>query len=237
MELAILEPLRDKIPPEVFTKAYTNPTGGSPEATRNNLRESLRILKEAGYEVRNQKLTNVKTGEPLAIELLSQDPTTERFYLFYKPALERLGIAVIVRTVDEAQYINRLRSWDFDVITAVWGQSLSPGNEQRSFWGLTAADQAGSRNYVGIKDPAIDALIDRVIFAKNRPELVAATKALDRVLLWNHFVVPQWTYGKQRSVRWDRFGRPEKLPQYAAAAFPTIWWWDADRAAKIGSKQ
>ena len=187
--------------------------------------------------MRNQKLTNVKTGEPLAIELLSQDPTTERFYLFYKPALERLGIAVTVRTVDEAQYINRLRSWDFDVITAVWGQSLSPGNEQRGFWGSTAADQAGSRNYVGIKDPAIDALVDRVIFAKNRAGLIAATKALDRVLLWNHFVVPQWTYGKQRTVRWDRFGRPEKLPQYAAAAFPTIWWWDADRAAKIGSKQ
>ena len=237
MELAILEPLRDKVPPEVFTKAYTNPTGGSPEATRNNLRESLRILKEAGYEVRNQKLTNVKTGEPLSIELLSQDPTTERFYLFYRPALERLGIAVTVRTVDEAQYINRLRSWDFDVITAVWGQSLSPGNEQRGFWGSTAADQSGSRNYVGIKDPAIDALIDRVIFAKNRAELVAATKALDRVLLWHHFVVPQWTYSKQRTVRWDRFGRPEKLPQYAASAFPTIWWWDADRAAKTGTKQ
>jgi microcin C transport system substrate-binding protein len=236
-ELEILEPLRDKIPPEVFTKAYTNPVGGSPEATRNNLREALRILKEAGYEVRNQKLTNVKTGEAFAVELLSQDPTTERFYLFYKPALERLGITVTVRTVDEAQYINRLRSWDFDVITAVWGQSLSPGNEQRGFWGSQAADQAGSRNLVGIKDPAIDALIDRVIFAKDRAELVAATKALDRVLLWNHFVVPQWTYGKQRTARWDRFGRPDKLPQYAAAAFPTIWWWDGERAAKTGTKQ
>ena len=118
----------------------------------------------------------------------------------------------------------------------MWGQSLSPGNEQRGFWGSQAADQPGSRNLVGIKDAAIDALIDRVIFAKDRAELVAATKALDRVLLWNHFVVPQWTYGKQRTVRWDRFGRPETLPQYAAAAFPTIWWWDAERAAKTGSK-
>ena len=236
-ELAILEPLRDKIPPEVFTKAYTNPSGGSPDATRNNLREALRILKDAGYEVRNQKLTNVKTGETFAVELLSQDPTTERFYLFYKPSLERLGIAVTVRTVDEAQYINRLRSWDFDIITAVWGQSLSPGNEQRGFWGSQAADQSGSRNLVGIKDPAIDTLIDRVIFAKDRAELVAATKALDRVLLWNHFVVPQWTYGKQRTARWDRFGRPEKMPQYAAAAFPTIWWYDGDRAGKTGTKQ
>jgi microcin C transport system substrate-binding protein len=236
-ELEILEPLRDKVPAEVFTKAYTNPTGGSPEATRNNLREALRLMKEAGYEIRNQKLTNVKTGEPLAVELLAQDPTTERFYLFYKPSLERLGVTVTVRTVDEAQYINRLRSWDFDVVTAVWGQSLSPGNEQRGFWGSQAADQAGSRNLVGIKDASIDALIDRVIFAKDRADLVAATKALDRVLSWNHFVVPQWTYGKQRTARWDRFGRPDTLPHYGAAAFPTVWWWDAERAAKARPKQ
>jgi microcin C transport system substrate-binding protein len=236
-ELEILEPLRDKVPAEVFTKAYINPTGGSPEATRNNLREALRLVKEAGYEVRNQKLTNVKTGEPFAVELLAQDPTTERYYLFYKPALERLGVTVAVRTVDEAQYINRVRSWDFDVVTAVWGQSLSPGNEQRGFWGSQAADLPGSRNLVGIKNPAVDALIDRVIFAKDRAELVAATKALDRVLLWNHYVVPQWTYGKQRTARWDRFGRPDTLPHYGAAAFPTIWWWDAERAAKARPKQ
>ena len=120
----------------------------------------------------------------------------------------------------------------------LWGQSLSPGNEQRGFWSSQAADQSGSRNYVGIKDPAVDALIDRVIFAKDRAELVAATKALDRVLLWNHYVVPQWTYGKQRTARWDRFGRPEKLPQYGAAAFPTIWWWDAEGApARIAASK
>jgi microcin C transport system substrate-binding protein len=236
-ELEILEPLRAKIPPEVFTKAYTNPVGGSPGATRANLREALRLFREAGYELRNQKLINTKTGEPLALELLSQDPTTERFYLFYKPSLERAGVTVQVRTVDEAQYINRLRSWDYDVITSVWGQSLSPGNEQRGYWGSQAADQSGSRNYIGIKDEAIDKLIDRVIFAKDRAELVAATKAMDRVLLWHQFVVPQWTYGKQRTARWDRFGRPEKLPQYAASAFPTIWWFDAERAAKAGTKQ
>ena len=235
-ELAILEPLRDKVPPEVFTTPYTNPAGGSPEAVRTNLRHALRILKDAGYEIRDQKLTNVKTGEQLAFELLSQDPTTERFYLFYKPSLERLGITVTVRTVDEAQYINRLRAWDYDVITSVWGQSLSPGNEQRDFWGSQAADRAGSRNYIGIKDPAVDALIERVIFAKDRADLVAATKAMDRVLLWHQYVVPQWTYGKQRTARWDRFGRPEKMPEYAAAAFPTIWWFDAERAAKARPK-
>ena len=140
--------------------------------------------------------------------------------LFYKPSLERLGMTVTVRTVDEAQFINRERNRDFDIITNVWGQSLSPGNEQRGYWGSQAADQLGSRNLVGIKNPAIDALIERVIFAKDRAELVAATKALDRVLLWNHYVVPQWTYGKQRTARWDRFGRPEKLPEYGAVGVP-----------------
>jgi microcin C transport system substrate-binding protein len=236
LELEILEPLRAKVPPEVFTKAYTNPVAGSPEAIRANLREALKLFRAAGYEVRNQKLTNTKTGEPLALELLSQDPTTERFYLFYRPSLERAGITVQVRTIDEVQYINRLRSWDYDVITAVWAQSLSPGNEQRAYWGSQAADQSGSRNYIGIKDEAVDALIDRIIFAKDRAGLVAATKALDRVLLWHQYLVPQWTYGKQRTARWDRFGRPEKLPQYAASAFPTVWWFDAERAAKARSK-
>ena len=237
-ELEILETVRAKVPPEVFTKPYTNPVGGTPENVRANLRESLRLLKEAGYEVRNQKLTNVKTGEPFSIEFLvsAGDPNGERFISFYKPSLERIGMTISIRSVDDAQFINRERNRDFDVMTNVWGQSLSPGNEQRGNWGSQAADQVGSENLVGIKNEAVDALIDRVIFAKDRAELVAATKALDRVLLWNHYVVPQWTYGKQRAARWDRFGRPEKMPEYAAAAFPTIWWWDAARAAKTGSR-
>lgn len=235
-ELEILEAVRDKVPTDVFTKRYVNPVGGSPEATRNNLREGLRLLKEAGYEVRNQKLTNVKSGDVFTVEFLASDPNSERFFLFYKPSLERLGMTASVRTVDEAQFVNRERSWDFDIITGVWGESLSPGNEQRGYWGSQAADQAGSRNLMGVKNPAVDTLIDRIVFAKDRAELVAASKALDRVLLWNHYVVPQWTYGKQRSARWDRFGHPEKLPEYAASAFPTIWWWDAERAAKTGSR-
>ena len=235
-ELEILQVLKDKVPPEVFTKPYKNPVGGSPENVRANLRESLRLFKEAGYEVRNQKLTNVKSGEAFSMEFLASDPTSERFFLFYKPSLERVGVTVTVRTVDDAQYINRERSWDFDSVTAVWGETLSPGNEQRAYWGSRAADQPGSRNLIGIKDEAVDALIDRVVFAKDRAGLVAATKALDRVLLWNQFVVPQWTYGKQRTARWDRFGHPDEMPKYGASAFPTIWWWDAARAAKTGSR-
>jgi len=235
-ELEILDGVRDKVPPEVFTKPFKNPVGGTAENMRANLREATRLLREAGYEIRNQKLTNAKTGETFSIEFLTSDPNTERFVLFYKPSLERLGITVTVRTVDEAQFVNRERSWDFDSITGSWGQSLSPGNEQRDFWGSPAADRNGSRNYAGIKDAGVDALIERVIFAKDRAELVAATKALDRVLLWHHFVVPQFTYNKVRTARWDRFGRPDKLPEYGASAFPTIWWWDAERAAKTGSR-
>jgi microcin C transport system substrate-binding protein len=236
-ELEILEKVRDKVPPEVFTTAYTNPVGGNPENVRANLREATRLLREAGYEVRGQKLVNAKTGEALSVEILTEDPAAERFILFYKPSLERLGITVTVRTVDDPQYENRLRSWDFDLIVAVWPESLSPGNEQRDFWGSPAADTPGSRNYIGIKNPAIDALIERIIFAKDRAELVAATRALDRVLLWNHFVVPQFTSDKSRTARWDRFKRPDRLPEYGAAAFPTVWWWDAERAAKTGTRQ
>jgi len=235
-ELEILETVRDKVPAEVFTKEYKNPVGGNPEAVRGNLRQALALMKEAGYEVRNTKLVNAKTGEPLTVEFLVEDPSFERIVLFYKPSLERVGVTATVRTIDPTQYENRLRGWDFDIITMSWPQSLSPGNEQRDFWGSQAADRPGSRNLVGIRNPAIDTLIDRVIFAKDRDELVAATRAMDRVLLWNDYVVPQWTYGKQRTARWDRFGRPETMPKYGAAAFPTVWWWDADRATKVGSR-
>ena len=232
-ELEILETVRDKVPADLFSKPYSNPVGGNQQANRNNLREALALFREAGYEIRNTRLVNAKTGEPFGVEFLVEDPATERFVLFYKPSLERVGMTVNTRVVDAAQYENRLRQWDYDIIVASWGQSLSPGNEQRGYWSSAAADQPGSRNLVGIKNPAIDTLIERVIFTKDRADLVAATKALDRVLLWNYYVVPQWTYGKVRTARWDRFGRPETMPKYGNSAFPTIWWWDADKAAKV----
>ena len=182
-ELEILETVRDKVPPEVFIKPFTNPVGGNPQAVRDNLREAVRLFKEAGYEVRGGKLVDAKTGEPYTVEFLAAEPSFERVFLFYKPSLDRIGITVTVRTVDEAQYENRLRNWDFDILTQSWGKSLSPGNEQRGYWGSQAADQSGSQNVVGIKNPAVDAMIDQVIFAKSREDLVAATRALDRVLL------------------------------------------------------
>ncbi len=231
-ELEILNAVKDQVPSDLFTTPYSNPISGTPQNVRSNLREALKLLREAGYEVQDTKLVNTKTKETLAIELLVDDPSFERVMLFYKPSLERLGIAVSVRTVDSAQYENRMRQWDFDIVIASWAKSLSPGNEQRDFWGSQAADLPGSRNVVGIKNPAVDAMIERVIFAKSREELVAATKALDRVLLWNFYVVPQWNYPVARTARWDRFGHPDNMPKYGRSAFPTIWWWDADKAAK-----
>nr|WP_202050028.1 extracellular solute-binding protein [Microvirga mediterraneensis] len=233
-ELEILESVRDKVPASVFTTPYKNPVNDSPETIRNNLREADRLLKEAGWEVKNGRRVNAK-GEVLSVELLSSSPNEERVFLPYKASLDRLGIAASVRTIDDVQYTNRTRSFDFDIATGLWPQSLSPGNEQREFWGSQAASREGSRNLAGIADPGVDALIDKVIFATDREDLVAATKALDRVLLAHDYVVPQWTSLKQRTARWNRYSHPETMPRYGGAAFPTIWWYDEAKAAKTGA--
>jgi microcin C transport system substrate-binding protein len=234
LELQILETVKDKVPAEVFTTAYANPVGGNPENVRNNLREAAKLLKEAGFEVKDRKLVDA-SGKPVTVEILVQDPAAERIALFYKPSLERIGVTTSIRVVDAAQYENRTRSFDFDIITDVFPESLSPGNEQREFWGSQAADAPGSRNTIGIKNPAVDALIEKIIFATDRPSLEAATRALDRVLLWNHYVVPQFTYPFARYARWDRFSHAE-LPKYARSGLPSLWWYDAEKAARIGKR-
>ena len=234
-ELELLETVRDKIPPEVFKKPYANPVGGNPAAVRANLRQAVRLFKEAGYEVRDLQLVNGETGEGYAVEFLAVDPNFERVFLFYRPSLERLGITVTVRTVDAAQYENRLRNRDFDIITFAWRETQLPGSELRDYFGSEAADQAGSDNVIGIKNPAVDAMIERVVLAKSYDDLAAAAKALDRILLWNNYVVPQWSFNKLRTARWDRFSHPDPLPKYGISAFPALWWWDADKAAKTGS--
>jgi microcin C transport system substrate-binding protein len=234
-ELQILETVRDKVPAEVFTTPYTNPVGGNPESVRANLREAMKLLKDANYPIKDGKLVD-PAGKPVTVEILVQDPSSERIALFYKPSLERIGVTTSIRIVDDAQYQNRLRSFDFDVIIDTWGESLSPGNEQREYWGSQAAQQPGSKNTIGIKNPAVDALIDRVIYAKDRSDLVAATKALDRVLLWNFYVVPQFTYGFSRYARWDRFSHAEPLPKYGRSGLPSLWWFDAEKAARIGKR-
>jgi microcin C transport system substrate-binding protein len=235
-ELEMLEAVRGQVPPEILTTPYWNPVGGDADAERRNLREAMQLLETAGFCVRDFKLVDNGTGEPLTIEFLLANPSYERFVLFYKESLTRLGIEVTVRSVDEVQYENRLRHWDFDIVVYSWTETLSPGNEQRDYWGSQAAVTPGSRNIVGIANKAVDALIDQVVFAKDREGLVAATRALDRVLLWNHYVVPQWTYGKIRTARWDRFGKPPRMPTYGLSAFPTIWWWDARRATDTASR-
>ena len=234
LELQILETVRDKVPPEVFTTAYANPVGGNPENVRSNLREAMKLVKDAGFAVKERKLVD-PSGRPVTVEILVESPSAERIALFYKPSLERLGVTASIRVVDAAQYENRTRTFDFDMIIDQWGESLSPGNEQREFWGSKAADAPGSRNTIGIKNPAIDALIDKVIFATNRESLVAATRALDRVLLWNHYVVPQFTYPFSRYARWDRFNHAP-LPKYARSGLPSLWWYDAEKADRIGKR-
>jgi microcin C transport system substrate-binding protein len=234
-ELQILETLRDKVPPEIFTTPYKNPVGGNPEANRTNLREATRLLKEAGFEIRDGKLAD-SAGKNVGVEFLCQDPSEERGILYYKPSLERLGIAVTIRTVDSVQYQNRLRSFDFDIVTALWAQSLSPGNEQRDYFASQSADRPGSRNLPGIKNPAVDALIDRIIFAKDRADLEASCRTLDRVLLWNCYLVPQFAFGFERYARWDRFSHPDPLPKYGVSGFPGLWWWDAEKSAKTGGR-
>jgi microcin C transport system substrate-binding protein len=229
-ELEILAPLRGQIPDEVFTTPYWNPVGGGPAADRKNLLGAMTLLEASGFAVRDLKLVDLKTSEQLRVEFLLADPTYERFVLFYQDSLERLGIDVSVRTVDSVQYENRLRDFDFDIIVASWEETLTPGNELRDYWGSRAAATPGSRNLVGIADKAIDLVIERIVYATDRAEQVAATQALDRVLLWHHYVVPQWSFNEVRTARWNRFAKPNVMPTYGMSAFPDIWWWDAQLA-------
>jgi len=230
-ELKILEPLRGEIPDEVFSKNYTNPVSNNPGQVRQNLRKASILLREAGWKPGKDRLLRNKDGKVLEFEILLVSPAFERIVLPYTKQLKLLGVKTRVRTVDVPQYVRLIETFDFDCIVSSWGQSLSPGNEQRGYWGSASADRNGSRNYIGIKDPVIDQLIERLIFATSRKDLITATRALDRVLLWNHFVVPMWYIGYERTARWNRFGRPEKLPEFSDG-FPAIWWWDEEKAAQ-----
>jgi microcin C transport system substrate-binding protein len=230
-ELQMLEPLKDKVPPEVFAAPYVNPVGGSPDKERENLRKALSLLQEAGYRLDGGKLVD-QSGRQLSFELLLNGPTIEAVALAYQASLKKIGIDMQVRSIDTPQWINRVRSRDFDMIYTGWAQSLSPGNEQLDFWGSGAADSESSRNYGGIKDPAVDALIQKMLFTKDRDELVAVTHALDRVLMANQYVIPSYALRFSRIARWDRFDRPAKLPEYSVG-FPTVWWWDEAKAARI----
>jgi microcin C transport system substrate-binding protein len=231
-ELEILNEVKDQVPPEVFTEVHHNPVNASEDDMRGNLRKAVQLLKEAGYEVKNGVLVDSKTGQPFTVEFLLVSPLFERIVQPYIANLQRLGIKATLRMVDSAQYTRRLNAFDYDIVVGNFSQSNSPGNEQRDFWGSESASREGSQNLIGVKDPAIDKLVDHVIFAKDRQELVAATNALDRVLQWNDFVVPQWFSPKMRIAYWDRFGQPPTLPGLTPG-FPQVWWYDKEKADRL----
>jgi microcin C transport system substrate-binding protein len=230
-ELEILNEVRSEVPPEVFTTEWKNPVNATPEDARRHLAEAAKLLAEAGWTPKNGVLTNAQ-GDELSAEFLLVQPDFDRIVLPYKAVLEKLGIRASVRIVDTSQYQRREDSFDFDIIVAVFQQTESPGNEQRDYWGSEAADREGSRNVIGIKNPAVDKLIDRIILAKDRQDLVAATRALDRVLLWNHYVVPQYHMPFERLAFWDMYRRPEKLPS-KGGSFPRVWWYDEAAAKRL----
>ena len=221
-ELEILEQYRGKIPEEVFTKTYAPPkTDGSGNA-RANMREAARILDEAGYKLGEDGI-RAKDGVRLEFEIIDANPQFERWVLPFLKNLERIGVKANFRSVDSAQYQNRINNYDFDMTVGSFGQSESPGNEQRDFWGSDKADIPGTRNIIGIKDPVIDELIDMIIQAPSREELVARSRALDRVLLWHHYVIPMWHYPKWRIAYSAKLARPETLSPITPAISQT-WW-------------
>jgi microcin C transport system substrate-binding protein len=229
-ELALLEPWRGKIPDEVFTKIYAPPSSDGSGNIRGNLRNGLRLLKKAGYKIEKNNLIPPNSDKPVEFEILLISPAFERVVAPFAANLKRFGITASVRTVDQSQYINRIRSFDFDMIVGGAGQSESPGNEQRDYWSSAAADRQGSQNTIGIKNPAVDALIEKIVDARDRDSLVTATRALDRVLLWNHYVIPQWHVQIDRIAYWDKFGIP-KLPKYGADTMS--WWIDPAKEAAL----
>jgi microcin C transport system substrate-binding protein len=234
-ELKVLEPFRGKVPDEVFTKEYEPPKTDGSGNIRDNVRDALALFNAAGWTIKGQKLVNQR-GEPMQFEILINEPTWERISLPFAKNLERLGITARVRNVDPAQYEKRLQDFDFDVTVVVWGESLSPGNEQRDFWESATASIPGSRNYAGIKDPVVDKLVEMVIAAPDRPSLVARTRALDRVLLWGFHVVPHWHIQAFRVAYWDKFGRSAVSPKYALG-FPDTWWVDAKKESELNVKK
>jgi len=229
-ELALLEPFSDQLPPRVFTEVYQPPSTGG-QGIRRNLRIAMQLLQQVGWEVRDGVLMHNETDEVMDFEILLVSPAFERVALPFQRNLERLGAKVSVRTVDPTQYQNRLDRFDFDMTVHVAPQSLSPGNEQRDFWGCEAADINGSRNVAGVCHPVIEELVERIVDAPDRESLVTRTRALDRVLQWHFYAVPNWHINQFRVAFWDRFGRPPVNPPYGFAL--DTWWVDPEKAARV----
>ncbi len=234
-ELKILEPFRGQIPGEAFTKEYDPPKYDAKFTIRDGLRTAIGLLKAAGWSFKNERLVNDKTGQPFEFEMLLNDPQMERIVLPFAQNLQRIGIAARVRTVDTAQYERRMDTFDYDMAVVVFGQSLSPGNEQREYWGSKAADEQGSRNVLGIKSPVIDQLIEELIRSPDRASLIAHTHAIDRVLQYGYYVIPNFHNTAFWVAYWDKFRRPAVSPKYGIGL--DGWWVDPKAAQTIEAKK
>ena len=233
-ELAYLNPYIDQLPEEIFNEEYSNPKTDGSGFIRNELQEATKLLQEAGWKLRDGKLEN-SNGEPFEFEILLVSPAFERIVLPFIDNLEKLGINASLRTIDSSQYQKRIESFDFDMVVFTFSQSLSPGNEQRNFWSSGAADTNGSRNIIGIKNNVIDLLIENLINAKDREDLITISRALDRVLLWNYYVIPQWHISAYRVLYWDMFDQPKQKPKYSLG-FDT-WWVNQNKFNFINSQR
>ncbi|MEK0363075.1 extracellular solute-binding protein [Pseudomonas sp. CBC3] len=220
-ELSILEPLRGQIPEEVFEKPFELPQTNADGMIREQQRRAYELLTDAGWKIENDRMVDAE-GKPVKLEFLLVQADFERVLLPYKRNLAGLGIELEIRRVDVSQYINRLRSRDYDMIVSGFGQSSSPGNEQREYWHSASADNPGSRNFIGLKDPAIDTLVEKLIAADSREELITRTRALDRVLLWGHYVIPNWHIKTWRVAYWNHLAHPETTPRYDIGLM--TWW-------------
>ncbi len=231
-ELAILEDYRDRLPAELFTQGYDLPIYESTRDERKHLRAAFNLLQEAGYVREGTALIDPATGEQMTLEILGSNPDSEKINLPWLNSLRKLGINATFRIVDTAQFIARVGSFDYEVVSVPTRQSQSPGNEQREYWSSQAAETPGSRNYAGINDPVVDELIERLILAKDRQELIALTRALDRVLLWGHYVVPQWHLSSARIARWDKFDFKRPQPGFIGIDLDS-WWIDPAKEAAL----
>ena len=232
-EREILERFQDKLPAEVFTTSYAPPAtdGSGVRGVRGNLRQAAKLLDDAGWVIRNGKRVNRETGVPFQFEILLGSQTFERVALPFARNLEKLGIKAKVRVVDASQYRERTDNFDYDMISGIWGQSESPGNEQLEFWSSASSDRNGSRNLIGIANPVIDELIELVVTAPNRESLVQRTRALDRALVWGNYLIPHWHITTDRLVYWDRYGIPEIVPRGGAQL--DTWWIEPKKDAAI----
>ena len=234
-ELKILEKYKGQIPDEVFTTAYAEPKTDGSGNIRDNLRKALELLKVAGWTIKNGQLTNETTGKPFEFEFITAEPEFERIILPFGQNLLRAGIKMNLRNIDPAQYQNRLQNFDYDMTVSVIPEALSPGDEERTYWTSAAADEMGSNNIIGVKNKAIDDLVDMIIAAPTRPDLLTRVHALDRILLASHYVIPNYHITAFRAAYWDKFGRPKINPPYALAL--DAWWIDPDKDKNVGAKK